>query len=53
MTFQDRKQPGKDWDKIKEKREEIHHGDEEKANQPKSIFAQVDDELRRRASEKK
>ncbi len=47
MTFEDRKKPGKDWKKSQEKREELHDRDNAKANNPKSIYKQVDEEIRK------
>ena len=40
MTYQDRKDKGKDWDKVKEKREELHERDEKIANEPKAVLKQ-------------
>ncbi|MFC5283053.1 hypothetical protein [Pedobacter alpinus] len=40
MTFQDRKDKGKDWNKVKEKREELHERDEKLANQPDAVLKQ-------------
>ncbi len=45
MTFQDRKSKGKDWEKVKIKREELNDNTLEEANHPKSIYKQIDDEL--------
>jgi len=37
MTFQDRKNKARDWDKTRNKREELHDRDVVKANHPSVI----------------
>ncbi|MBK0381604.1 hypothetical protein I5M32_01405 [Pedobacter sp. SD-b] len=45
MTFQDRKNKGKDWEKTQEKRKELNDKNLEEANKPKSVYKQVNAEL--------
>ncbi|WP_157687520.1 hypothetical protein [Pedobacter psychrophilus] len=52
MTFQDRKDKGKNWEKVKKKREELNDETLEEANHPKSIYKQVDDDLQEKEDKK-
>lgn len=41
MTFQDRKKVGRDWDKVKTKREIMHPKNTVSANVPNGVIAQT------------
>lgn len=50
MTFQDRKDKGQNWDKIKAKREELNSKNEELANEPKAVLKQDQESKQKKES---